>query len=329
MDVQVVVNELGKNKISFLDEVESSIKTYLENKSWQECITIVERWSDGSVKNTWKPSELGDGFGKRFYAFLRKKRYDGCELDSGLTDGVVSLVTSKFEKFYSDNSVNLAKPLTQQLIKDRVFVKQLASQIVEVSKGSLPTVIKNKLTAKLIHALEDSMNINFSQIAADQIHNLTAHVIAIAASAPISKTVMVVLMKYMAVFLKGVIAKMLAATAVKTMLMALLKKLLAVKIIAAIGAIVLPFLGGVPVWAIVAPLLAAFLAYEVYSLPRKMGEKVSQAVRSELNGEFDKINTNIAENILSGFTKTALNTLISDIAHDVNIKEAMKKDVFS
>lgn len=324
-NVQSLVAELGKNRTSFLNEVESSINHYISHRSWQECLTIVERYSDGRVRLTWKPSEIMEGYVKRLIALLRKKKYNGYELDSKLTDGVVELVTKKFEEFYSKNASSLARPLLQQLLNDKIFVNKLAEQIVDVSKGPLPTAVKSKLTSYLIHALEESMQVNISQIASDSIHTLTTQVVAAAASIPISKAVAIVLLKNMAIFLKGAVAKVMATTAVKTMLAAAVKKLVAVKIIAALIALVAPALGSISVWWIVAPLLAAFIAYEVSNLPENMGKKVSLAVRQELSGEFDNLNKNVVVQIMSGLTTSALGVLASDIAKDEIFGEILNK----
>ena len=323
--VQSMVAELGKKKTPFLDDVESSINSYISHRSWQECLTIVERYSDGSVRSTWEPSEILEGYVNRLIAFLRKKKYDGYELDSKLTDGVVVLVTKKFEEFYSKNAGSLAKPLLQQLMNDKVFVNKLADQIIDVSKGPLPTAVKSRLTSHLIYALEDSMQINISQIASDSIHTLTTHVVAAAASVPISKAVAVVLLKNMAIFLKGAVAKVMATTAVKTMLATTIKKLVAVKIVAALIALVAPALGSISIWWIVAPLLAAFIAYEVSNLPENMGKKVSLAVRQELSGEFDNLNKNVVTQIMGGLTSSALGVLASDIAKDEIFKGILDK----
>ena len=326
--VYSMVAELGKNKYTFLNDVESSIDSYISGKSWQECLTIVERYSDGSVKDVWEPSDVMEGYVKRLMAFLFKKKCDGYELDSKLTDGVVSLVTKKFEKYYSDNAGALAKPLMTQLMNDKVFVNQLAEQIVDVSKGPLPTAIKNKLVAKVIHSLEESMNVNISQIAVDQIHNLTTHIVAAAAAVPISKTVAIVLFKNMAFFLKGVIAKVMATTAFKTMLATAIKKLVVIEIIAALVAIVGPALGGISAWWIIAPLLATYIAYEVYNLPEQMGSKVSSAVRSELSGEFDHLNQNVVKQILNGLSSAAMASLVNDIAQEAAFKNVIKRNTF-
>lgn len=319
--VQVMVSKLAANKTPFLDEVERSIYAYITSCSWQQCLTLVERRTDGSKRFTWYPSELSDGYTGRLIAFLRKKPYEGYDLDSYLTDGVVERVTKKFEKFYADNSSALAEPLLKQLMADKVFVNMLAKEIVEASNSPLSQAMKDKLTEHLAHVLEDSMQVNISQIALDGIQTIITKIVAGAAALPISNAVLAVLLKNVAFFLKGAIAKVMATTAFKTMFATAVKKLVAVKIIAVLAAILAPVIGSVSIVYIVAPLLAAFIAYEVATLPKNMGEKVSEAVRQELNGEFDKISTNVVTEILKSLTKRTLSALAKNIASDANFKD--------
>ena len=64
-------------------------------------------------------------------------------------------------------------------------------------------------------------------------------------------------------------------------------------------------------------MLLAFIAYQVASLPDKMGDKVSVAVRGELSGNFDKMNSDVVNEIMKSFTSDALKTLAEDIASDL------------
>lgn len=91
-----IVNLLGGKKRLFLDSVENAINSHISHRSWQDCLTIVLRNSNGSVRSTWYPSEIADGYTPRFIAFLRKKEYKGYAVDSVLTDDVVNLVADKF-----------------------------------------------------------------------------------------------------------------------------------------------------------------------------------------------------------------------------------------
>lgn len=266
-----IVKLLGSKKQTFLDDVEQSINSYLSAKSWKDCLTIVLRCSDGSISSTWYPSEVMDGYTPRFIAFLRKKPYKGYMVDSYLTDAIVKLVTDKFSQFYKDNSQSISKPLLDQLLKDHVFVNQLSQQIIETTNAPLPAAIKSKMVEIVVHNLEQTMNTNIAHSCGHAIEVATGHIIAVATAIPISKAMLAVMAKSMAVYMKGAIAKVLASTAMKTMMMTTVKKIVVAKMIATIFSLVGAHLGGVSIAWIVAPLLAAFIAYEVASLPDKMG----------------------------------------------------------
>lgn len=323
--VTEIVNILGNKKHSFLDSVEHSIDSHISRRSWQDCLTIVLRDSNGSVRSTWYPSEIADGYTPRFIAFLRKKKYNGYAVDSVLTDDVVKLVADKFSSFYKDNSNCISKPLLDQLLKDHVFVEQLSKQVVEISNGTLPSAIKSQMTTVIIHNLENSMNVNIAQSCGHIIAVSTTQIVAFATTLPISKAMIAVMAKSMGIYMKTIIAKVLASTAMKTMMMTAVKKIVAAKIIATMVALVSAHLGGVSIAWFVIPLLAAFIAYEVSNLPKKIGKKVSVAVREELYGEFNNINTNIAQQIVSSFSLSALSSLASDIANNDEIKGMLKQ----
>ena len=125
------------------------------------------------------------------------------------------------------------------------------------------------------------------------------------------------MLQHMAVFLKGAIVKVLATTAFKTMIVSVIKVIAKAKIIAFLVVIFGSLLGSVPLWAVIAPLLLAFIVYQVASLPDKMGDKVSVAVRGELSGNFDKMNSDVVNEIMKSFTSDALKTLAEDIASDL------------
>lgn len=74
-------------------------------------------------------------------------------------------------------------------------------------------------------------------------------------------------------------------------------------------------------WVDISPLFAAFIVFEVASLPEKMGRKVSSAVKAELDGEFKNINTSIANHLMSSMSTSIVSTLAHDIAKDDSIKE--------
>lgn len=57
----------------------------------------------------------------------------------------------------------------------------------------------------------------------------------------------------------------------------------------------------------------------------KKDKKVSEAVRAGLYGEFDNINTNIAQQIVSSFFVSIISSLANDIAHNDKITGISKQ----
>lgn len=321
--IQQMVEALGQKKYSFLSSLESDIKSYIARQSPSQCMTLVSRCSDGSVMNRWYPKEILDGYAERLYAFLKKKPCNGYTIDSALTDEVVDIVTKRYQTFYKDNASVLTKPVLEHLMSNKTFSEQLAKQIIESTNSPIPAYVRSQMVQAVVHYLEDSVQTNIIQHSAQSIQHITAGIIGVATAIPISKTVATALMSHMAVFLKGAVAKVLASSAVKTMLVGAVKKLVIAKIFAFFAGLLAPVLGSAAIWWLIVPALAAFIAYEIKNLPQKMSEKISVAVKNELSGEFDKINEQIASNILSGLSTSALITLCNDIAADIDVNELL------
>ena len=116
VEITSIIDELGSQKVFFFTKVENEINKYISQRSWQECLTIVQRYPSGDVKSIWKPSIVDGEYISIFIAFLRKKKLNGYDLDSKLTDNVVSIVTDKFGEFYTSNANVFAEPLLEQLL---------------------------------------------------------------------------------------------------------------------------------------------------------------------------------------------------------------------
>lgn len=318
--VQAIVNSLGSNKSSFLSDVKYDINSYISNRSVSDCLTLVTRYSDGSTGAKWYPSEVLDGYTERFIAFLRNEKYNDNVIDSALTDPVVEIVSKRFERFYSENASLISKPLLESILSNHTLVTQLANQIIDASSGTIPSYLKSQLTSSIVHYLEDNIHTNVVHLSAQAVQNIVATTTSYAVAIPVSAT----LLKYLAFSLKGVIAKLLATAATKTMLAGILKKIVASKIIAAIIALVGTSISGSAIAWVVAPLLAAYIAYEAYNLPSNLGTKVSEAVANELSGEFDRINRNVASQLAQGFASSALSSFAGDVAKDDAIKDMIR-----
>ena len=96
MNKEILIREIGqllaKDKVKFLNNLKADIYNYVSNRSCAECLTIVE---NGYL---WEPSDALDGYIPRFISFIRGRKYNGKELDSALTERIVSITTSSYNE---------------------------------------------------------------------------------------------------------------------------------------------------------------------------------------------------------------------------------------
>lgn len=318
-----IVQALGAKKDAFLNSIENAIYSHISSKSVSDCLSVVTKNTIEEKGIKWVPSELFDGYGGRFIAFLRKKTYKGKLVDSYLTDGVVNVVTREYGKLYSNNSQIISDAVMTAMLSDKVILNALSQQVVETVNGTLPTVAKQKLSDCLIHNIEQSMGVNITNAAGHAVTVATTHIISAATAIPITKAMLAVLGKSIAVFMKGAIAKVLASTAVKSMLTMAIKKMVAVKIVGTLLAMIGAHFGGISIGWVLLPAIVAYLLYSVVSLPQKLGEKVSQAVREELSGQYDSINQNIAKQISFSVASSLASVFARDIANADEVKQLL------
>lgn len=319
--VDRITRELGVHKDAFISDVNTQIQKYISSKSAADCLTIVEKTRYGSC--TWEPSKALDGYVPRFIAFLRKKKYKGNELDSYLTDKIVFIVEHSYEKFLKQNTTSLVKPIAENLLSRKDIVERIADSAIGVWKATIGDELKRRLIRMLVHRIEDSISTNIVHASSSAVVAATSKTIAAAAAIPISNAVAVMLTKHLIIVLKGVIAKILASTAFKAMFATLIKKMVAAKILAIVISAVGAKIAGISVGWIVAPLIAALIVYEYYTLPQKMAEKISENVCAELGGGFSKLNRNVALGVVNELGTDVLNTFISDVAKDISMRDLL------
>ncbi len=324
-----VVNSLEDKKYAFLGSVQYEVRQFVANQSIEKCLTIVERNKDGSIHSKWYPKDFVEGYLPRLIAFCRKKDYNGRQLDSALTDDVVNIVVKEYEKFYSDNSDLLSKALLKKIIEDKAFQKIFTDNLSKSMTGTVPVTVKNKIAALLIAGIHDGNNISLVDSAAKSIGDTTTKIVSYAASVPIIKTITTFIVTHFGFQIKMLVIKVLSTAAAKGMLVALIKKAVAAKILAAIivlvGAKIGIVSGGAVIAWILIPILVAFIAREVYILPEKLSEKVSTEIGNELSGEFKVINTKVVSQIFANISTTTMNGLLADIMNTKEFKDGVNK----
>lgn len=319
-----ITSELGSQKEDFISKLQSRIYNYISSKSSSDCLTIVERIDQGNRKIIWEPSDALDGYIPRFISFLREKDYDGNELDSCLTDDIINIVENTYGEFVKENTNLIIRPIAEKFLSQKDFIDCMAGQAIDHWKDTMSCVLRKKLVTLLVHKIEDSISTDIVNASSSAVIAATSKMIATAAAIPISKTIAIVLAKNIAIMLKGIIAKLLASTAFKTMFATMVKKIVAAKVLSVIIFAVGSKIAGISVGYIIAPLIAALLVYEYFTLPRKMAERISEKVSTELGREFSNLNKNIAAGIIAELGTDALGTFTSDVIKDISMKDIIE-----
>ncbi len=301
--IQELVTSLGKQKHDFLNQVESSVRDYISSQG-KKCLTINQLNKDGSIRYRWELSADID-YAKCLAAFCQRKPFRGCELDSGLTEPVVELVSSKFATFYQKNEQALNQAALKSLLKNKVIIGSIVDKIVEKAltnkgtkqiAGHVTSAVTTKIVSLIVAEIHDIVH---SQAGEATIHTIQ-HAVASGVAVPLVKTIALVIVKLISLHMGALVVKLLASTAFKIVVATAVKKFLAVVLLAFIIKMIAVKLGiavGTAYFIILLPLIAAFIYYEIRTFPSQLGEKVSEKVRQELDQNFDKTNHDIIEHM--------------------------------
>lgn len=291
--IKELVNSLGKDKDKLLDDVHWRVKYGVKSLGVKKCFSVIEVKSYG--RKEYNPPTLS--WGQRFTNFCLKKNYEGNQLDSPVTEKVLTEVSEAFHKYYQDKSSDISEIISKDIATNDKFINSLANTIhqagiVQASKK----VIKSKLNSLISSALHSAQ----AQAITAQVVGITGSLVTQVASSAVGK----IILKQILIYSKIVIAKILGSAAFKTMLGAAIKKFAFAAILAAVTNVLWGLLGAKVAAAIgsaIVPIIAigilGWVAVEIASMPEKLGEKLADEIKRNMSNEIDKINHQMANNI--------------------------------
>ena len=319
--VQALVDSLEQQKPNFLSNVRVNVSNYIRNAG-SDCLTVVERSSDGSVASTWRPG-ANTNYARRLVAFCRGVKHDGKVLDSALTDPTVAVVTREFEKLYESQHEVFATAMAGDLVRDEVFARGLIDSVVQSKSIALITDGARQLAAKQLLV---QLQAGFHTLVTSSIGKTVGHSVAAAVATPVGQKIALLLVKALSIHMKAIILKMLSSVAVKKAIMLYAKKFIAAAVLAGVAKAIAVKLGisaGGAVMLILLPVLAAYLIYEVTTFPKQLGEKVAERVVQELDASYRSLNTEIAQSMADAVLTVGLGALASQLAQDSELSIAI------
>jgi hypothetical protein len=225
------------------------------------------------------------------------KKHKGHELDSALTDPITERVQDAYRDFYQSESDAISSGMLTALAEHDVKLTSFLDRIADIALGKFSSKVKKQI----VHLVADQIRESVQQGTLHTMGHQIGHITATAAGTQVAAVVAHTLIKLMAANVGQIVAHLLAMGFVQKMLMLIAKKI----IVEAILSAVLHFLavhvgaavGSTTLMFVVAPLLAIYIGYKVYTFPAKTGEEVSKSVRNELAQNFESINRTMLEKI--------------------------------
>jgi hypothetical protein len=333
-----VEKALRARKTAFLDKMANRIDSYIVSTG-KNCIAIVERNTDGSIRCTWNFNDDIDDLCKMVYLFMRKKRAkSGCELDSALTDPIIEIVREEYEEFYQSESEAISQGVLTALATDEIKLTKFVDRILGIALHNISDKGKKKVLDLIVHQIKQSVSQGTLHVVGQQIAHVATTsmslsilvhrvLIRIAAGMQVAAIVAQILLKLMAAHMGAVVAKVLASAALQHVLIGLAKKF----ILAAVTAAVFQFLtvhfgaalAGASVLWVVIPIIAGYMVYKIATFPKELGKSVSKSVRKEIDRNFDSMNKTVLEKIFH--TVFEGNELVDAIARDPDFQDTIRK----
>lgn len=298
VDELISVIEGQKSEVSLA--LSNSIKAHISTKSPSECLELVKRDTSGNIIRR-LPMEADTDYAKALIAFVRGKPFEGFQLDSALTDSTSEVVAAVFSEKLGEKSDEISNRIMPLIVSDERFSEGLSEAMVEAYSGPLPSHIRHKVVLALSSKLSGALTEAIDTTTTATIKASVIKVVSASVSSPVGIKIAAILVKSLSVALKPIIMKLLASSAFKAAIVSKLKGVVVGSILAAFFKIIGVKLGlstGAFFMWVVLPIVLAWLAYEVTTFPRKLGEKVSESVVEDIENDFAETSRDIAESLV-------------------------------
>lgn len=320
-----LLDKLGDQETTFLSRVRERVKTYVRGTG-TECVSIVEK--DGYGTGHPRTHHLGlDSYLLVLSCFLVKKNYKQHDLDSALTTPVSECVGKCYGEFLQENADLISGYFLQHMVKNDLILEVIMTQVVEKLAKKRVSQVRGKLVHVLVEGIKHAAS---SQLGHSIAVHVSAGVTSVAGTA-IAHKLGPLLFKMMAVHLKATVAHILGSAVFKAAAHAAIKHCAYAAASAAfihvVGAKVGIAHATMYLHVFGLAILGGILAHAVLTLPKELGEKISEGVVAVLREKFKGMNKEnmekVAFDIFSG--EKFASSMAEEIAKSSEVEDAMKE----
>jgi hypothetical protein len=304
-DTNAVASMIASDKERLFSLIKSKVHNTISNLTPEKSLSFSLLRQEKIIR-TVSFSLASPEYIKILYHYMRKQQYEGMEIDSAVTPVAVNAVEQAIIEFYSgEKTVQAVTQTITESIQGNGLIGRVVRNEVGNNQEWLIREIKIYFQKHAAHSL-----------AGDTIDAIAGR-IAIFFHTAVGKSLLAALGKFMATSagkmlaykLAGVVAHVVASAAFKTAIVAVIKKIgVSILIKTVVGKVILLILAsigitGIPIFWIIAPIIAGILVYEYIHFPAKIAEKVSLEAEKSLRLEFDALNISVVQELIQATWK--------------------------
>lgn len=309
IDYNSIAKKVASKKELLFSEIENDVKEAILRMSPSQTLSF--RIYNNAGMSEKVPMAAEKRYAKVLWCFLRNKDYekDGVvyHIESDVTVPILKQVEKTIVNFYSSSEVSNCIAVA---ISDAVSTSRIVQASIGSSVNEARNTIQKEITAKIAnHSLTDVKSNIVNQVTdqvvsfmntsmMQQIVNTVGTCVTAGAGKIIVSKIAIVL------------SKSISATALKTVVMSVVKKIglttIAKTAVGKAVAIALTTIGlsaNAAFFVALIPVIAIILAHEYYSFPKKLSKKVPSQVVSDIRNHFDEMNNQIIQNMMSELSK--------------------------
>lgn len=284
--------------------IKKTLAARLAAMNHQDLLTL-KLAESGIVRETLLPKPNRQ-YAKALLAFITNKKMDGYDVDSYLTPLITKVVEDEFIAFYSEEKrLNGVLADIEEGLNEIRKEYELHSALYD--HLDLQTAVE--LREQNTQASEMTKFV-LSQLSTETMLGVFKQVAAILGKASYKAVIVnmgkAVFSSGMVSFIKPIVLGVLAKAGIAAVAKSAVAKALAV--IIGIGSIA----ASVPVAYVLLPVVIAFLSYEIYTLPKKLGVKLPQEISRKLEADFEGINRRITTEMVDGFLNELESKLLKE-----------------
>lgn len=327
--VEAISAIIAAERETVIASIRDGINNHIKAKNPADCLELVKLDADGKVAE-WLPMRAETRYASALIAFVRKERFEGASLDSGLTPPISDLVAEIFASKLGKQADKISEHIIPLLVSSDRFHSSLSTALMAAFSSPVPKMIQSKVGALLTSKLTTALTQTIDASTSATIKASIAKVAAASIASPLAVKISASLMISLGTALKPIILKLLASTAFKAAIAAKVKAIVVGALFAAFAKIIGVKLGlsaSAAIMWILIPAVLTWLAYEYFKFPDKLAESVSGSVADTMNNGFHDTSRSIAESIIEGTLVSGGAVLATHLINDEAIQQLIEESV--